>query len=525
VGLKKRALSLLISLFMLLLSITSTPVFAAEGESVVVETPELDYLIFQPENDSSLTTLIGTSTINFSLYNDDGSLYSGSATGYIEDPDGEETYVSSSGTISNYSFDQLGTYHLYLEGKSGGSAWGTIEVVEPEITTTGSLVVNSKSTVSVKITDPDGNKIARESFTVDGSEVGVNSTDYKTLYDGTFSFTMTPTKLGTVKILHGGHIVGSIDVEPAYTKGNRIGGNIPDNASLSVEVAQSGWSSSKYVILTRDDLMSDAMVAVPLSKKYDAPILMTPSNTLDEKVLEEIRSLNTETVLIIGGTAAVSDNVEKALQAEGIYTYRFAGFDRNETAAQVASWVGSSDTVYLAHTESDALAVSAFAAENGNPILLTDKDSLPSVTQSMLQQIDPSEVIILGGTGVISSEVESQLRAQYSVKRWGGTDRYGTQQIILQNLIKKQGPIFVTTSLVSPWDVPNGKPYGNALFVSALAAKKNGFVVTVPVNELPAAVNYALLYNKGYISSATIVGNTGVVSMSLEQRIHELLKH
>lgn len=548
---KKKTLTLALCLFLLLTFMTPT-IALAEGSTQVTSTasntistqvalvdpvdPEtlLGYLIFQSGSNDT-TILVSAETVSFKLFSEGTGFYSGSTsslTGYITDPDGEDTYVSISGgqgsfSISNFPFDKLGTYELRLWDKYDNYAGGSIEVVEPVITTTGSLVINSKSTVAVKITDPEGNKIARKSITVDGADVGVNASTYTTLYDGTFGFTMTPTQLGTVNFVYGGHIVGSMEVKPAYTSGNRIGGQVSDNASLSVEVAQSGWSSAKYVILTRDDVVADAMVSVPLSKKYDAPILMTSASALDEKVLAEIRNLGTGTVFIIGGTGAISQETEQRLKAEGLYTYRFAGADRYDTAAQIASWVGSTDTVYLAYGygEPDALAASAFAAEKGIPILLTDTTSLPSVTQSKLQKIAPSQVVILGGTGIISSQLESELGTQYAVKRWGGADRYGTQQIILQNLIDKQAPIYVTTALVAPGDVPGGKPYANALLAAALAAKKDGFVVTVPGNEFPSAVNYALLYNKGYISSATVVGNTGVVSVSLEQRINEMLKH
>lgn len=529
---KKRTLPLALSLVLMLAFITPTIALADTKDPVTgVVTEELDYLIFQTE--ASQTYLLGsTSTINFRLYDEEDDVYSGSVSGYISDPDGDITYVSVSGgqgsfSISNFTFDKLGEYDLVLWDKYDNYAGGSIEVVEPVITTTGSLVVNSKSTVTVKITDPDGNEMPRKSITVDGTDAGGSSSAYTTLYDGTFTFTMTPTQLGTVNFVYGGHIVGSMEVKPAYTPGNRIGGQVSDNAGLSVAVAQSGWSSATHVILTRDDVVADAMVSVPLSEKYDAPILMTSTSALDEKVLAEIRNLGAGTVFIIGGTGAISQETEQKLKAAGLYTYRFAGTDRYDTAAQIASWVGSTDTVYLAYGygEPDALAASAFAAEKGIPILLTDTTSLPSVTQSKLQQIAPSQVVILGGTGIVSSQLESELGAQYAVKRWGGADRYGTQQIILQNLIEKQAPIYITTALVAPDDVPDGRPYANALLAAALAAKKDGFVITVPRNELPSAVNYSLLYNKGYISSATVVGNTGAVSISLEQRIHELLKH
>lgn len=532
---KKRTLPLVLSLFLLLIFMTPTNVLADRLKNPLdplggtIE--ELDYLRF--ESEANTTFLLGsTSTINFRLYDEEDEIFSGSVSGYISDPDGDITYVSVSGgqgsfSVSNFTFDKLGEYDLALWDKYDNYAGGSIKVVEPVITTTGSLVVNSKSTVTVKITDPEGNKIARKSITVDGADVGVKAEPYTTLYDGTFSFTMTPTQLGTVNFVYGGHVVGSMEVKPAYTVGSRIGGNLSDNASLSVAVAQSGWTKATHVILTRDDVVADAMVSVPLSKKYDAPILMTSTSTLDEKVLAEIRNLGAGTVFIIGGTGAISLEIEQRLKVEGLYTYRFAGADRYDTAAQISTWVGSTDTVYLAYGygEPDALAASAFAAAKGIPILLTDTASLPSVTQSKLQQIAPSQVVILGGTGIVSSQLESELGAQYAVKRWGGADRYGTQQIILQNLITKQAPIYVTTALVAPGDVPDGKPYANALLAAALAAKKDGFVVAVPGNELPSAVNYSLLYNKGYISSATIVGNSGAVSVRLEHQIHELLRH
>lgn len=537
ISMKKRGLCLGLSALLIMAPLTPGTVLAAETTPPVtepiVEIEELGYLIFQTSNDQQV--IIGSSgTISFRLYNEDGDPYTGSASGYISDPEGTITYISVSGgqgsfSISNYTFDQLGEYDIVLWDKYDNYASGTLEVVEPVVTVTGSLVVNSKNTVKVKITDPDGNVLSRKSITVDADAVGANSSTYTTLFDGTLTFTLSPTKLGTVNLVYGGHVIGSIEVTPAYTSGSRIGGQASDNASLSVDIAQSGWSSATHVILTRDDAVADAMVAVPLSKAYDAPILMTDSTTLDEEVLDEILNLGAETVFIIGGTGAISAGTEQVLENYGLETYRFAGKNRYDTAAQIAGWVGSgdTDTVYLAYGygEADALAVSAFAADQGIPILLTDTNSIPSETQSRLKQLSPSKVVIIGGTGIISPGVEKQLNTQYAVKRWGGVDRYGTQQIILQNLVKKESPVYITSGLVSPQDGINGQPYGNALLASALAAKNDGFVVIVPRNNLPSAVNYSLTYNKGFISSATVVGTTGAVSISLEQQIHELLKH
>jgi putative cell wall-binding protein len=87
------------------------------------------------------------------------------------------------------------------------------------------------------------------------------------------------------------------------------------------------------------------------------------------------------------------------------------------------------DTVIIASTANypDALVASAASEKEGIPILLTKKDGLTGETKQALSTINPSEIVIVGGELVVSSEVESELRSSYdSVVRLSGTSRYGT---------------------------------------------------------------------------------------------------
>lgn len=454
----------------------------------------------------------------------------GPYTAYISDPDGKETsYATNGSSISNVTLDKAGTYYLYISD-STESASGTIYVTDAKTTITGKLSLGYNSTVTVKLMDSDGNILPRKSVNVDASNVGGTVSSYTTLYDGTFGFSMTPLKMGTVKLTIGGHIIGSLDVTPAYSTSNRIGDNTSDNATRSVLVSQQGWSSSKYVILTRDDVVADAMVAVPMSNKYDAPILMTPTDQLNPYVINEIKRLGAGTVFIIGGEGAISSSVENQLKGYGIYPNRLAGNDRYETATKIASWVGSPGTVYLAYGygEPDALAASALAAEQGIPILLTDTNTLPESTSNALATLAPRNLKLLGGTGVISAELEQSLANSYVVDRWGGADRYATEQVIFQNYFGKQQasnsfPAYFTSAYVAPNDVTSGTPYGDALFTAALAAKNNGFVITLPSNEIPSSIRTFLLYNKVFIPSGTVVGNSSAISYQLEAQLNQLL--
>lgn len=501
----------------------------------------LGRLEFVSSSDSTLITGV-TSTINIRLYQYLTSLdtFSGPVVAYITDPEGNDTYYTISGSSGSYSIpnvtlDTPGNYTLTVTADTGnsGSVNRTLRVVNAVASVTGSLYINTDNTLTGKFADADGNALLRKDITIDGSTVGATSQTVTTLSDGTFSFTMTPTLYGTVNIKYGGHIVGTIPVVPAYTQSTRIGGSAGDNVAVAIEVAKNGWTGGAHnVILSRDDQFSDTMSAVPLSKILDAPILMTNSSTLDPRTSDEIRALGATNVYIVGGTVAVSQAIQNSLASQYTVT-RIAGLQGYDTAAQISTYVGgqSSGTVYLANGNAipDAISASAFAAEQRNAILLTDRDTLPSSTLKALSDLNASNVVLLGGTAVIGSQVENQLRSKYSVERWGGYDRYDTQNIIFENLFNTapstpQSPLYFTSGLVRKDDVSSGKPHADALLTAALAAKTGGFVAMLPQNNLPMSLYYFLIYNKGYIPKATVVGNYSAVSHDSEQQIQQILQ-
>ncbi|KLU59412.1 N-acetylmuramoyl-L-alanine amidase LytC precursor [Peptococcaceae bacterium CEB3] len=425
---------------------------------------------------------------------------------------------------------QTGTVNFVHGGVIVGSI--TVGAENAKVTTSGVLVLNEPNLVTATLVDGKGNPLNNRTVQLDESALGLPNQTFTTLTDGTFHFNLTPTQMGTIHFIYSGVVVGSIKVQPAFTMQPRLGGQTENNAALSVEVAKEGWTAADSVILTRDDVLSDAMTAVPLSKKLDAPILMTGPSALDSGVLAEIKSLGPTHVYIIGGTGAVSAGIQNELTGLGYTVERLGGADRYATAAEIAARVGSQGTVYLAYGygEPDALAADAFAAEEGNPILLTQSGSLPASTQAELTSLNPSSVVLLGGTGVINSSLQSFLSGRYSVERWGGVDRYGTEQEIFQKImdsqqVERQYPLYISSALVRRGDLASGEPYGDALLAAALAAKNGGFVVTLPPNTLPSTISTFFLYNKAYIPSAEVVGNTSAISTGLEAQLDSLLTH
>jgi putative cell wall-binding protein len=112
---------------------------------------------------------------------------------------------------------------------------------------------------------------------------------------------------------------------------------------------------------------------------------------------------------------------------------RLAGIDRFKTAIAVAEqgWKAGADNVVLvkAHSFPDALAAGPLAYKLNAPILFTDRAELPASTLAEIQRLSPQRIILIGGIGVISQEVQDSLSAVYgkdNVIRYSGDNRYET---------------------------------------------------------------------------------------------------
>lgn len=76
----------------------------------------------------------------------------------------------------------------------------------------------------------------------------------------------------------------------------------------------------------------------------------------------------------------------------------------------------------------DALSIAPFAGQYGWPILFTEKEELNSLTAQSLKQWRIQNVILVGGSGVISTGVENTLQHEMklNVTRLSGSNRYLT---------------------------------------------------------------------------------------------------
>ncbi|MBV4421639.1 cell wall-binding repeat-containing protein [Clostridium tyrobutyricum] len=153
---------------------------------------------------------------------------------------------------------------------------------------------------------------------------------------------------------------------------------------------------------------------------------------------------------------------------------RVAGADRIATADSLAEKQFASsktDNVVLVngYGYADAVSATPLAKLLKAPILLTSGgSSLESEVSKTISDIGAKNVYIVGGTGVVSSSIETSLDSNYTVERIQGTEdttRMGTNAAVAEKVISMGGQ--KTGMLV------NGKDgYADALSVAAVAAQK-----------------------------------------------------
>ena len=133
-------------------------------------------------------------------------------------------------------------------------------------------------------------------------------------------------------------------------------------------------------------------------------------------------------------TLGESDNmgdVPAAFAANGgITVNEIQGATRYETAAKEALAAFSSSSwalVACGESYADSLAAGALAGALECPILLSNINSVPSATTDALSSLGVSNIIMLGGTDVLTTNVGNQLKKIGNVSRLSGPTRYETQ--------------------------------------------------------------------------------------------------
>ena len=216
-----------------------------------------------------------------------------------------------------------------------------------------------------------------------------------------------------------------------------------DNVEAAIAWSQHGFDDggASMVLLGRDDLFADSLSSGPVQGLTDAPLLLTPGGILDTRTVDELDRLEPRTIVILGGIAAVANDVEDSLVGLGYVVERVSGRDRIATAAAVAGrFFEDATSAIVARATgdddltrgfADSLGAGALGAATGQPVLLSDPLELSPATAAYLESSTITTVTVAGGAAALSDDVVDDLAALgIDVERVSGPDRFATAALL-----------------------------------------------------------------------------------------------
>lgn len=300
---------------------------------------------------------------------------------------------------------------------------------------------------------------------------------------------------------------GAYGIETFYYEGKTASMNLANNVQTNVIKSTGAYNrkvKTQDFHVIRETNMPSALVETGfITNVNEATLLKTDSY---------------QQLLAVG----IVNGIEQYLKANIALTptpgERIYGLNRYETSYQVSSkgWT-SADTVILALGADypDALCAAPLATKLNAPILLTENISINKQQGLVneLKRLGAKKAVIIGGTSVLSTGLENEIRAiGLSTERIGGLNRYETSVLIAQK-VGNNGEVAIA----------NARGFADALSISAVAAQREMPIILVDSNQIPAA-SYSYLKNNNLkkvyaIGGPTVIGDVVVNQLSNVTRL------
>jgi putative cell wall-binding protein len=220
-------------------------------------------------------------------------------------------------------------------------------------------------------------------------------------------------------------------------------------------------------------------------------------------------------------TAPAASAQVNGLESEPTTSDRVSGPTRFDTAAELAldgyGEAGAPVAILATGLDfPDALAANYLAGQlddaQGGPILLTAPRSVPQVTLAALERLGVERVLLMGGTGAVSTAVERQLEADYDVERIAGSSRFETAAAVATSGDEVGELNGLRTALLA-----TGVNWPDAMVGGSLAFAGELPLLLTPQAGLHPATAEAL--EDLQIEQVVILGGDGVVAPAVEAQL------
>lgn len=245
---------------------------------------------------------------------------------------------------------------------------------------------------------------------------------------------------------------------------------------------------------------------------------MPTVGTLPAAVTAEITRLGASTGHIMGGTAAVSADMESQLRTAGVTTMtRYPGVDRYDTSrlvAQALSTLGTDNgktTAFVTTGETgkwaDALTASGPAFSAKIPVVLTTGGTLSDSASATFTGEAIKRVVLIGGTSSVTDSVKSDIEALgIEVERIAGATREDTAAQLANYITADADYGFTNSGVV----LTGASDFGDSLCAGPYSGKVKNPVLYVD-DAISAATSGYLAAHAATIDTARIIGGTSTV--------------
>ena len=188
-------------------------------------------------------------------------------------------------------------------------------------------------------------------------------------------------------------------------------------------------------------------------------------------------------------------------------TSRIAGGDRYSTSVAVgrAAFPTGSSVVIVSGEQAnlvDGLVAGPLGFAKRAPVLVVARTSVPTAVANDIKARGATTAWIVGGTGVVTPAVETQLRSLgvTTVNRRSGANRYATAAAVAREVKAPSKAVIVASGL----------SLVDAVAASGPAARLNRPILLVSKDSVPTETTSVLKFLS--ITAATVVGGPGVIS-------------
>ena len=160
------------------------------------------------------------------------------------------------------------------------------------------------------------------------------------------------------------------------------------------------------------------------------PILIAGTE-LPPETSRALAALDPSRVVLVGGPAAISQDVERTLRGEGYDVERRSGATRYETSRHVAA-MSRNETVLVVATGAafpDGLSAGPLAARLGGTLALVPPDADAPEVDFVRDLADARDLVLVGGRAAIGDSTERALRVAFGSRpspSTGGGNGQGT---------------------------------------------------------------------------------------------------